>query len=154
VEIGLQFEVTYKDSDLLKVRISAWNGAFGGTADVYVGIGKLEEVATKLKGFPNNPSDTREITLGGFGPNWAGGGVGMRFYCTDASGHAYVESKIESGSKPVQSVSLSLPIEAAAMDSFVDELRRVGANRSGTARLEGVTCPHCPRTGSYDTRIT
>ncbi len=141
MDIGFRFEVIYKDSYLLEVRLSAWNGAFGGAADLYVGIGQLEETAAKLKGFPNHPSDTREVILGDFGPKSAGGGVSMRFYCTDASGHASVESKIESDSlsgKPAQCVTLSLPIEAAAVDSFVDELRRLGADGTGIARLKGV----------------
>jgi len=139
MDIGFQFEVIYKDRDFLEVRVSAWNGTFGGMADVYVGIGRLEETAETLKGFPNRLSDTREITLGGFGPDSAGGAVSMRFYCRDASGHAYIESRIESDSssgKPMQSVSLSLPIEATAVDTFVDELRRLGSNKSGVAHLE------------------
>jgi hypothetical protein len=140
MDIGFQFEVIYKAYDMLQVRISAWNGAFGGIADVYVGIGRLEEVAAALKGFPKNPSDTREVTLGAFGPESAGGGVSMRFYCADASGHAYVQSKLESESlpsKPIQTVMLSLPIEAVAVDLFVDELRLLGVRKSGVARLRG-----------------
>lgn len=139
--IGFQFEVIYKGSDLLQVRVSSWNGAFGGMADVYVGIGTLEETAAKLRGFPNRPSDVREAVLGAFGPQSAGGGVSMRFYCADSSGHAYVEARIESDSlpgKPAQSVTLSLPIEAAAVDSFVSELRLLGLQKAGVARLEGV----------------
>jgi hypothetical protein len=140
MDIGFQFEVIYKAEGLIEVRISAWNGAFGGTADVYVGIGRLQETAASLKGFPGHPSDTRELILGAFGPEWAGGGVSMQFYCADASGHAYVESKIESGDKrgrSIESVILSLPIEAAAVDSFVDELHRLGVNEAGVARLQG-----------------
>ena len=139
MDIGLQFEVIYKAEDLIQVRVFAWNGAFGGTADIYVGIGRLEEIAAELEGFPASVSDGREIKLGALGPK-AAGGVEMRFYCTDASGHAYVECKIDSGSlsvEPVQSVTLSLPIEAAAVDSFVDELRLLGVRKSGLARLEG-----------------
>src|SRR5437879_5351738 len=51
----------------------------------------------KLLGFPTQPSDAREISFGAFGREWAGGGVSMKFYCADRSGHAFVESKIESG---------------------------------------------------------
>jgi hypothetical protein len=141
MEIGFRFEVIYKDSDLLEVRVAGWNGAFGGAADVYVGIRKLEEAAAKLKGFPNHPSDTREVILGAFGSKTAGGGVSIRFYCADASGHAFVESRIESdplSGKPVQCVSFSFPIEAAAVDSFVDELCRLGIEKRGSARLRGL----------------
>ncbi len=142
MDIGFQFEVTYKDKDLMKVRVSAWNGTFGGTAVAYLGIGQLEEFAATLEGFPRSPSDTREITLGAFGPEWAGGGVSMQFYCADRAGHAYVESKIESDDvdkqgRTIESVVLSLPIEAAAVDSFVEELRQLSAEKAKTARLCG-----------------
>jgi hypothetical protein len=78
--------------------VSAWNGAFGGVADVYLGIGRLGEVATGLTGFPSSVADSREFTLGTFGGEFAGGGVSMRFYCRDASVHVMVESRIKSSS--------------------------------------------------------
>ena len=77
MESGFQFEVIYDDNDVLEVRVSAWNGEFGGKADVYVAIGQLEETAEKLKGFPSDPSDRREFIFGDFGPKSAGGGVRM-----------------------------------------------------------------------------
>jgi len=66
-EVGLQFEVIWQDEDLFDVRVSVWNGAFGGVAEIYVAIGGLEEVAKKLSGFPKNPKDVPEIALGTFG---------------------------------------------------------------------------------------
>lgn len=36
--IGLCFEAIYKDDHLLEVRISVWNGAFGGVTEAYVGL--------------------------------------------------------------------------------------------------------------------
>src|SRR5438552_6861126 len=125
MEIGFEFKVIYSDVHLIQVRIFVWNGAFGGTADVYLGFDQLEEVAKKLQGFPNQLSDAREVMLGDF----AGGGVSMKFYCVDRSGHAYVECKIQSDRDSegrVQSATLFIPVEAAAVDSFVEELRRVG----------------------------
>src|SRR5713101_5881662 len=96
MDVGFQFEVMYKDVHLVEVRISAWNGSFGGVADVYLGLDQLEETATKLRGFPSDPSDVREATFGAFGPTSPPGRrVSMRFYCADKSGHAYVDSTIE-----------------------------------------------------------
>jgi hypothetical protein len=140
-DIGFQFEIIYKDVHLLKIRISAWNGSFGGTADVYVGIDQLKETATKLQRFPLDLSDVREVTFGGFGPKLAGGGVSMRFYCADRAGHTYVDSKIESGydsAGKAQSVIMTLTIEPAAVDSFVEELGQLGADQAGQACLKGV----------------
>jgi hypothetical protein len=140
-DIGFQFEVIYKDVHLVEVRISAWSGSFGGVADVYVGLDQLEESAAKLQGFPSDPSDVREVTFGAFGPKSAPGRrVNMRFYCANRSGHAYVDSTIESDNNAagkIQSAIISFPVEAAAVDSFVEDLHRLGAERTGTAHLKG-----------------
>lgn len=138
METGFQFDVLFRDSDLLKVRVSAWNGAFGGASDVYVGIGALTEIANKLQGFPQSTSDAREVMWGTFGPETAGGGVSMRFYCIDGSGHAYVESKIESdqdAAGTVQSATFLVAIEASAIDCFVAELLKVDRGTATTASL-------------------
>jgi hypothetical protein len=128
----------------MQISVSAWNGAFGGAANVYVGIGQIERIAEELKGFPKGISDTREVVVGAFGPQSAGGAVSIRFYCADQAGHAYVDLRIESASNStgkVQCVSCSLPIEAAAVDSFVEELGRLGASQAGQACLRGTANP-------------
>jgi hypothetical protein len=141
MNIGLEFREIWNDAEMIEVRISAWNGTFGGATRVYVGIGRLEEAAASLRGFPDNPSDTRDLTLAGVGKGGASAGVGLRFYCTGGAAHAWLEARIESAydlAGPAQSVVLALPIEAAAVDFFVDQLDRLGASRSGVARLTGV----------------
>ncbi len=139
--VGIQFQAIWFDCGLMEICVSAWNGAFGGTADVYGAIGDLEEAATQLRGFPRNPSDSREIILGNFDRKCAGGGVKMRFHCIGGAGHPYIEATIDSNCKSagtVQTVVLSMPVEAAAVDVFVQELDRVGATRAGTAFLKGL----------------
>ncbi|HMK29698.1 MAG TPA: hypothetical protein VK473_08455 [Terriglobales bacterium] len=139
-EIGLQLKVLYRDSDLIKARVFAWNGTFGGISDIYLAIDQLAGVAEQLQGFPQGISDSREVMLGTFDPTSAGGGMSMRFYCIDRSGRAYVDTKIESdqdSSGGVQSVALSLPIEGGAVDSFVGELRSLDAGERATAYLRG-----------------
>lgn len=138
-EVGFQLDVLWHDEDLFDIRASAWNGAFGGVAEMYVAIGGLEEIAAKLSGFPRDPKDIREIVLGAFGREFAGGAVSMKFYCVDRAGHVYVESKIESESESagvVQYAIICMPVEAAAIDSFVCDLRRLEKDRQGTAILE------------------
>jgi hypothetical protein len=137
-EIGFQFRVLYRDNDLVKVRASAWNGVFGGAADVYLGSGRLGEIASQLRGFPEGSSDSREITLGTIGSESAGGGMSMHFYCIGQSSHAFVETNIESdcdSKGKVQSARLLLPIEANAIDLFVAELRRLDIGTAATACL-------------------
>jgi len=64
MEIGFRFEVKWSDADLLDIRISGWNGAFGGSTAVYVPIGGLKEAATKVEGFPRHPSDKSRNMVG------------------------------------------------------------------------------------------
>jgi hypothetical protein len=138
--IGFHFQAIWFDSDLIELCVSAWNGTFGGTADIYEAIGDLEEAAAQLRGFPRNPSDRREIIFGNFDRKCAGGGVKMRFHCIGGAGHSFVEATIDSNCESAgtfQTAVLSMPVEAAAIDVFVQELQRVGANRAGTAYLKG-----------------
>src|ERR1700685_3357886 len=139
-DLGIRFEVVYKDVHLVEVRISAWNGTFGGTSDVYIGQDRLGKTAAEIRGFPRNPADVREIMLGSnSGP---GNHVSMRFYCTDSSGHASVDSTIKSApdaAGKIQSATFSLPIEALAVDSFVEDLQRLSSSAAGVAILNG--CP-------------
>ena len=139
-EVGFRLEVIYADADLFELRVSAWNGAFGGATDLYVEVDGLGQIASKIAGFPKNPADVREFTLGAFGREFAGGAMNMRFYCIDQAGHAYVESRIESdaeSAKVWQVATLVMPVEAAAIDRFVEDLRRLEKEKSGVALLEG-----------------
>jgi hypothetical protein len=132
---GIQLGTLYRDVHLLELRVAAWNEEFGGTACVYVGIGALAEAAAKLEGFPRDPSDIREIQFGVFGPDVGGGAIRMRFYCKDSAGHAVVETRVESGQRRPQEAFLFLSIEAAEVDTFVNDLRCLEADSSGTAFL-------------------
>jgi hypothetical protein len=140
MEAGFKFEEIYRDGDVLEVRVSGWNGAFGGVANVYVGIRRLDEIATLLQGFPSSITDSREFTLGAFGGEFAGGGISLRFRTCGGAAHVVVESTIEANSDsaaPRQCVVLLLPTEAAAIDSFVEELRAIDRKQTREARLRG-----------------
>jgi len=122
---------------MVEVRLSAWNGLFGGSANIYVGVGEVAASAEKLKGFPRNPPDKRTLEFGAFAPKAAYGAAMLSFYCRDSAGHASVEVKIESDDReriPAQSVLLVAAVEPAAVDSFVSDLRRLEADH-GTAFL-------------------
>jgi hypothetical protein len=117
----------------MKVRISGWNGAFGGMSDAYLGLDGLKETAAAIRGFPRNVQDVRKIMLDSER-------VSMRFYCVDSAGHASVDSTIESASDATgktQSATFSLPIEASAVDTFVEDLGRLSMSGTGIAILRG-----------------
>ncbi len=46
--VGFQFQVIWFDSDSIELCISAWNGAFGGTAYIYDALSDLEGAAARL----------------------------------------------------------------------------------------------------------
>jgi hypothetical protein len=138
---GFQFRVMSQAGDMLEMRVSAWNGVFGGATVLYVPREQLQETAARLEGFPSAPGDAREVILGGFGTEVAGGAVSMLLYCAERSGDPHVEAKIEAGeitAGTLQSATLSLPVDAAAVASFVADLRRLAAQRAVLARLRAV----------------
>ena len=51
-QVGFRLEVIYADVDIIELRVSAWNGAFGGATDLYVAVDGLSKIATELAGFP------------------------------------------------------------------------------------------------------
>jgi hypothetical protein len=137
MDTGIRLSVLWNQTDVFKVHASAWNGQFGGSADVYVGIGALAEAARSLEGFPRSLADRRRLQLGEFGRTTAGGAARMDFYCKDSAGHALVEVQMESdqsGEIPEQTVFLVAAIEPAAVDSFVADMRRLHKKR-GNAYL-------------------
>jgi hypothetical protein len=144
MKTGFQLKYLWHDIDVYEFEATASNGQFSGAAKAYVPIGGLAEAAASLEGFPRHVSDAREIQLGAFGREFAGGGVSLRFFCKDSSGHAVVEFRFESedesntGSRwnlPEQTAHFFAGIEATAVDEFVGELRRLEENKSGIALL-------------------
>jgi hypothetical protein len=136
----IKIERIYIDNELIKLRVSAWNGLFGGEADVYESVGRLSEIATLLQGFPSSVTDSREFGLGSFGDDSAGGGVSLRLFCRDRSGHIAAEVSIESdfdSNGKAQSVNLLFLCEAAAIDVFVAQLRNVDREIASEAHLAG-----------------
>jgi|SRR5579859_1898981 len=138
--VGISVEILWSDEDLFDVKVVAWNGSFGGAASLYMDIGGFDKLAAAISGFPKDNKDVREIVLGAFGREYAGGAASFKLFCIDGAGHAYIESKIESGVESAgvfQTATLTMPIEAAAIDRFVVELRMLGRDKQGSALLTG-----------------
>ena len=98
-----------------------------------------EEVAARLAAFPKDPADVREFNLGAFGRRFAGGAVSMKFYCIGQAGPADVRSRIASDRESAgvwQAATLVMPMEAAAIDRLVEDLRRLEKARLRVALLE------------------
>ena len=125
---GISISVEWWDQDVVVFDFSASNGFFGGQVKVYLGPDALEQIAKDLMGFPRNAKDRREIDLGAFSMTHAGGGIQMSFACLDAACHPAVDVKLRtqdcSAFGELQSVALRIPLEAAAVDNFVNQLRQ------------------------------
>lgn len=140
MEIEVRLEVVSQRSDVVETQVFAANGRFCGGARVYLSPGAFEDVAAQLQGFPSHPDDTRLLLLGGFGPEFAGGGMSLAFSLADEEGRGRVQVVIE-GEEEVagvtEMVTLALGFELPALDAFLTELRRLEADKAGVARLKG-----------------
>ena|SRR5258708_1625955 len=126
---GIEIKTICFDRDLLEVLFSCSNGYFSGQAKLYLNHDDLSKMADALSGFSSHASDGRDFELGAFDPPGANGGVWMHFYCRDSTGHPAVEVRLRGDDcrvmGEVESVALRIPIEAAAVDSFIAEIRRM-----------------------------
>ena len=145
MESGINLEVIWFDEveDLLEVVFRCTNGHFSGQAELYVTCDVLSKLAKTLSGFPSRPDDSRNFELGTFNPKHADGGAQMHFYCSDAAGHAVVEVKLRgdrcNGVGEVESVALRIPIQAAAVDNFIQQLKALGKTLGASAFLQQAT---------------
>ena len=144
IERGLTIKWSWHDSDVASIFVRASNGDFAGVAEPYISLDALAEAADRLKGFPKDLADTREITFGGSGDGSAGGFASLKFSCFDGAGHGRVELIFESKNEArvakshydwFESATFCAHIEAAAVDEFVAGLRRLHSDKAGEARL-------------------
>jgi hypothetical protein len=126
VQHGITITVEWSDEDITEILISCSNGVFSGAALVYVSPDELLKMSEVLEGFPKTSNDKRELQLGTSDSYFAGGSASLTFHCTDSVGHSVVDFKIRADSHGLGvpgCAEFSVPIEAAAVDSFVEALR-------------------------------
>jgi hypothetical protein len=136
---GISFHVEWWDNDAVLFHVRACNAAFSGETSLYLAHNELAELAETLSSLPRNATDHRAVELGAFSSSHAGGGIVMNFSCLDAVAHAAVDMKLRtqdcSAFGELQSVALRIPIEAAAVDNFVNQLRQVKIASGETINL-------------------
>jgi len=144
VAVALRIEVVWSDEDVAEVRVSAFNGRFAGQVDAYVARGRLTQVATDLEGFPRKAGDSRNVIIGAFGPECAGGAARLRFLCVDPAGHARFDAELEAEAHDTafegrrECARVMVRFELAAFDRFVAQLKSVAARDHGFAELQAV----------------
>jgi hypothetical protein len=139
VENGITLKVIWFDEHLLEALFSCSNGYFSGQAEIYLAVDAASKLADALRGFPSSPTDSRDFELGTFNPEHADGGVQMHFYRLDSAGHAAVDVRLRGDAckalGEIESVALRIPIEAAAVDNFIQQLRTIGKTIGASASL-------------------
>jgi hypothetical protein len=140
VKDGIEIEIIWLDVDVLEILLNCSNNCFSGQAEIYLSHDGLSNIADKLSGFPSHPKDSRDFEIGTFNPGHADGGARMHFQCTDSVGHSVVEVKLRGGAckgmGEVQSVALRIPVHAAAIDSFVSQVKQMEKEIGATAYLQ------------------
>jgi hypothetical protein len=124
----------------MEVVVSVASNTFSGAASLYTGETELADAARDIAGFPNGRGDVREVRFGAPGREWAGGALSLRFICVDGAGHAFVDATVEAGDDIGgirQRATVAVPLEAASVDNFVNELRMMATTRKGSAFLRG-----------------
>jgi hypothetical protein len=134
---GLQIKVVDPDDDYLGIEIRASNARFAGATRIYAGLGELSDFATRINTFPTNPEDERVYEFGSREPSIAGGYCRLRFHCLDRAGHAAIDIILEDDEQvyAAEHAQLSLTVEAADIDRFIERIRVLQQERSGEARL-------------------
>jgi hypothetical protein len=139
---GLTVAPIWYDDDILELRVSASNGNFSGSVDLYAGHLDPSKWATLLSGFPATPSDTRKLNWGAPDGGWAGGYAKLVFYCLDRSGHAGVDVLLVSAwtrdNEAVESAKVSIRVEAASVDAFTRDLAILRQDQLSGAILQRV----------------
>lgn len=142
MKIALQLDYLWHDNDVLEIGVSASNGNFAGKTSTYISIDGLGIITEKIKGFPHDRSDVREVQFGSPGKESAGGFVSIRLACMDGPGHSVAEILFEdknSGSRwhgPTQTAHFFAQFEAAALDEFVVQLQQLEECKHGAAVLK------------------
>lgn len=139
-ECGLEITVVWEDDCLIEVRISAANGHFRGSGEVYADSDWLLDLATKFRGFPKSREDCFRAELGE--PGLAR--VTIEAFGIDASGHVALAARIiEEPSFALkegraQEAEIVFAFEPAAADCFADELQVLAKTLKGSAKLTGI----------------
>jgi hypothetical protein len=134
---GLTITAVDPDADYLGIEIRASNDRFSGSTWIYAGVDELLEFAGKIDGFPSGYEDQRMHEFGTCDPSFAGGFCGITLRCLDRGGYVAVYIDIQDdGSRcaPAQA-QFSFATEPAAVDRFVQRLREIEQDRSGSASL-------------------
>ena len=138
---NLTIELVWEDKELEELLVSAYNGRYSGASSVYFAQGDVQRLANLIRGFPKTTSQL-ETFIGGNETDYPF--AELVFRCADGAGHPTVhvslaETVYHNGRPLTENrVELELPCEAAALDSFCEELDQVAHRQTNRAVLRGL----------------
>jgi hypothetical protein len=135
----LELQIVWKDDHMFELKVTASNGRYFGTTNVYDTTESLSNFAQTLIGFPKN--DKKLLHEAGDKDAYAY--FSMNFYCINNAGHIGVEINLESnvatelrqGEK--DKIKLEIIVEPSAIDNFQKQLIQLAAKQEGTSILYG-----------------
>jgi hypothetical protein len=109
-----------EDREALALFIDADSGAFSGHAEVEIVAPQMREVGECLRDFPSAGLQSEVVweLRGWMSPTSSR----LRFYFRDAAGHAAIEAILSAGTEQVESATVSIPIEVAAINRMGERL--------------------------------
>lgn len=135
----LELQIVWKDDDMFELKITASNGRYFGTTEVYDTNETLSKFAQTLIEFPNNNKNL--LHEAGSKDGYAY--FSMNFYCIDNAGHIGVEINLEENVSTEfrheikDKIKLEIIAEPNAIDYFQKELSQLATKQEGVAILYG-----------------
>jgi hypothetical protein len=136
----LKLEVVWKDEDMFEIQVSANNGRYSGTTEVYETKESLSSFADSLKGFPIDNGKLSHSC----GEKDSYAYFEMNFYSIGTSGIVGVQLMLEENvatefrQEEKDKLVMELIVEPNSIDSFQNELLSLAQNEDGTAELIGI----------------
>jgi hypothetical protein len=134
-----KLQVVRKDEQLFELKVTASNGSYFGTTDVYDTPETILKFAETLIGFPQENSDLLYET--GFKNEYSS--FSMHFYRIDKAGQFAVEVNLEDNIKTAfkhelkSKIRVEIIIELKAIQKFQKDLSRLASKQEGIAILNG-----------------
>ena len=137
----LKLKIIWKDDEMFELQVTASNGRFLGTTEVYDQSEPLYDFANSLLGFPRTSGS---VLLHETGEKDSYAYFAMKFYAIDSVGHLGVQVTLESNvptkyrTEEKDKLTLEILTEPSLLDNFVKSLLTLAKDEEGEAILEGV----------------
>lgn len=136
----LKLEVIWKDESMIELQVSANNGRYSGTTEVYESSESLLSFANELYGFPFGKDKVTHFC----GEKDSYAYFGMEFYKIGMTGKCGLLITLEENvateyrKNEKDKLSMELIVEPNSIDIFYQELKSLALKEDGIAVLKGI----------------